>query len=215
MHWSEEIAERLIQKNPEKEEFVCAAGISPSGSVHIGNFRDIATPLFVCKALEKKGKKAKLLISWDEFDRCRKIPANVQAVVGDTYDKYIGCPYVDIPDPWGCHENYAKHFEEEFLKGIEPFGIKLFTEGVMVVGLGKVQTQKEEGKQQESVVAENAGKREKPSETVRFLEEKVLTEEHKKKAKKGLKMAGIILGIFVAIDLLSMIIYVWMYGFPQ
>ena len=124
MHWSEEIAERLIQKNPEKEEFVCAAGISPSGSVHIGNFRDIATPLFVCKALEKKGKKAKLLISWDEFDRCRKIPANVQAVVGDTYDKYIGCPYVDIPDPFGCHENYAKHFEEEFLNAIKPFGIK-------------------------------------------------------------------------------------------
>jgi len=124
MHWSEEIAERLIQKNPEKEEFVCAAGVSPSGSVHIGNFRDIATPLFVCKALEKRGKKAKLIISWDEFDRCRKIPANVQAVVGDAYDKYIGCPYVDIPDPFGCHENYARHFEEEFLNAIKPFGIK-------------------------------------------------------------------------------------------
>jgi len=125
MHWSEEIAQRIIDGNPEKEEYVCAAGVSPSGSVHIGNFRDLATPLFVVKALEKKGKKARLLISWDEFDRCRKIPANVQAVVGDSYDKYIGCPYVDIPDPWGCHENYAKHFEEEFLKGIEPFGIPL------------------------------------------------------------------------------------------
>ena len=124
MHWSEEIAERLIQKNPDKEEYICAAGISPSGSVHIGNFRDIATPLFVCKALEKRGKKAKLIISWDEYDRCRKIPANVQAVVGDTYDKYIGCPYVDIPDPFGCHENYARHFEEEFLNAIKPFGIK-------------------------------------------------------------------------------------------
>ena len=124
MHWSEEIAERIIQKNPNKEEYICAAGISPSGSVHIGNFRDIATPLFVCKALEKRGKKAKLIISWDEYDRCRKIPANVQAVVGDTYDKYIGCPYVDIPDPFGCHENYARHFEEEFLNAIKPFGIK-------------------------------------------------------------------------------------------
>ena len=124
MHWSEEIAERLIQKNPDKEEYVCAAGVSPSGSVHIGNFRDIATPLFVCKALEKRGKKAKLIISWDEYDRCRKIPANVQAVVGDAYDKYIGCPYVDIPDPFGCHENYARHFEEEFLNAIKPFGIK-------------------------------------------------------------------------------------------
>ncbi len=125
MHWSEEIAEKLIERNPNKEEYVCAAGISPSGSVHIGNFRDLATPLFVVKALQRKGKKARLIISWDEYDRCRKIPANVQAVVGDSYDKYIGCPYVDIPDPWGCHENYAKHFEEEFLNGIKPFGIEL------------------------------------------------------------------------------------------
>ena len=125
MHWSEEIAEKIIARNPDKEEYVCAAGISPSGSVHIGNFRDVATPLFVVKALQKKGKKAKLLFSWDEFDRCRKIPANVHEVVGDSYDKYIGCPYVDIPDPWGCHENYAKHFEAEFLSAMEKFGIEL------------------------------------------------------------------------------------------
>ena len=125
MHWSEEIALKIIERNPEKETYVCAAGVSPSGSVHIGNFRDFATPLFVVKALQKKGKKAKLLVSWDEFDRCRKIPANVQAVVGSDYDKYIGCPYVDIPDPWGCHKSYAEHFEAEFLKGIEPFGMEL------------------------------------------------------------------------------------------
>lgn len=125
MHWSEAIAERVIARNPNKEEYVCAAGISPSGSVHIGNFRDVATSLFVVKALEKKGKKAKLLFSWDEYDRCRKIPANVQAVVGSDYDKYIGTPYVDIPDPWGCHENFAKHFEAEFLSTMEKFGINL------------------------------------------------------------------------------------------
>lgn len=125
MHWSEKIAQEVVKRNPDKEEYVCAAGISPSGSVHIGNFRDVATPLFVTKALKKMGKKARLLFSWDEFDRCRKIPANVRAVVGDSYDKYIGCPYVDIPDPWGCHENYAKHFEAEFLAAMEKFGIEL------------------------------------------------------------------------------------------
>ncbi len=125
MHWSEEIAQKIIERNPNKEEYVCAAGISPSGSVHIGNFRDVATPLFVVKALQKKGKKAKLLFSWDEYDRCRKIPANVQAVVGSDFDKYIGVPYVDIPDPWGCHENYAKHFEEEFLNAMKQFGIEM------------------------------------------------------------------------------------------
>ncbi len=125
MHWSEELAQRMIERNPDKEEYVCAAGVSPSGSIHIGNFRDIATPLFVVKALQKAGKKARLLCSWDEYDRCRKIPANVQAVVGNTYDSYIGCPYVDIPDPWGCHENYAKHFEAEFMEDMKKFGIEM------------------------------------------------------------------------------------------
>jgi lysyl-tRNA synthetase class 1 len=125
MHWSEEIAQRVIARNPEKEEYVCAAGISPSGSVHIGNFRDIATSLMVCRALEKAGKKARLLFSWDDYDRCRKIPVNVQAVVGDTYDKYIGTPYVDIPDPWGCHENYAEHFKAEFTASMKKFGIEM------------------------------------------------------------------------------------------
>ena len=125
MHWSEKIAAEIVARKPDKEEYVCAAGISPSGSVHIGNFRDVATSYFVVRALQKMGKKARLLFSWDEYDRCRKIPANVRAVVGDAYDKYIGSPYVDIPDPWGCHENYAQHFEEEFLTSMEKFGIPL------------------------------------------------------------------------------------------
>ena len=77
MHWAEKLAEELIERNPNKEEYVCAAGISPSGSVHIGNFRDVATSFYVVKALQKKGKKAKLLFSWDEFDRLRKGPSNI------------------------------------------------------------------------------------------------------------------------------------------
>lgn len=124
MHWSEEIANRIIAKSPNKEQYVCAAGISPSGSVHIGNFRDIATAYFVCKALKKAGKKAKLLFSWDEFDRLRKVPANVAAIC-DGFEQYIGMPYVDVPDPFGCHESYAAHFEAEFEKALLTFGIDI------------------------------------------------------------------------------------------
>ena len=125
MHWSEKIAQEVVRRNPDKDEYVCAAGISPSGSIHIGNFRDVATSYFVARALKKMGKKSRLLFSWDEYDRCRKIPVNVRDVVGDSYDKYIGCPYVDIPDPWGCCANYAEHFEREFLASMERFGIEL------------------------------------------------------------------------------------------
>lgn len=127
MHWSEEIAQRIIDRNPNKEEYVCAAGISPSGSVHIGNFRDIATSLFVVKALQKKGKKAKLLFSWDEFDRMRKVPVNV-AALPDTKDleDCIGKPYVDVRNPFGDDKaNYAKYFEAEFEESIHKFGIEM------------------------------------------------------------------------------------------
>ena len=86
MHWAEKLAEELIERNPNKEEYVCAAGISPSGSVHIGNFRDVATSFYVVKALQKKGKKAKLLFSWDEFDRLRKVPSNIAKIAPD-FDK--------------------------------------------------------------------------------------------------------------------------------
>ena len=126
MHWSEDIATRIIAKNPNKEEYVCAAGISPSGSIHIGNFRDVATSYFVCKALRRMGKKARLLFSWDEFDRLRKVPVNVSKVQDD-FEKYIGYPYVDVPNPFvnANEENYAQYFEHEFEKSIKMFGIDM------------------------------------------------------------------------------------------
>lgn len=125
MHWSDELAQRVIAKNPNKEVYTCAAGISPSGSIHIGNFRDIATSLFVVKALERAGKKAKLLFSWDELDRLRKVPVNVSKINNDM-EKYIGFPYVDVPNPFGTKEKtYAEYFEKEFLDSIKPFNIEM------------------------------------------------------------------------------------------
>ncbi|MFR8469934.1 lysine--tRNA ligase [Eisenbergiella tayi] len=130
MHWSDRIAQEIIRRRPDKEEYVCAAGISPSGSIHIGNFRDIATSYFVVKALRRQGKKARLLFSWDEFDRLRKIPVNVAKLPrpeGEkSWEEYIGYPYVDVPNPFddGC-PNYAKHFEVEFEEAMERFGIHM------------------------------------------------------------------------------------------
>lgn len=127
MHWSEEIAKRIVERNPDKSEYVCAAGISPSGSIHIGNFRDIATSYFVVRALRKMGRKAKLLFSWDEFDRLRKIPVNVSKVDSDM-EKYIGMPYVDVKNPFidaPDIANYAEYFEREFEGSIKSFGIDM------------------------------------------------------------------------------------------
>jgi len=124
MHWAEVRAREVIANAPEKEEYVCAAGISPSGSVHIGNFRDIITSYFVCLAIRNLGKKARLLFSWDEFDRLRKVPVNVSET-GNAFETHIGKPYADVPDPFGCHETYALHFEREFEEALEKFGIDI------------------------------------------------------------------------------------------
>ena len=126
MYWADKLADEVIRRKPDKEEYVCAAGISPSGSVHIGNFRDIATSYFVYRALLKKGKKARLVFSWDEFDRLRKVPKNVSDYLGNnSFEQYIGYPYVDIPDPFGKDESYAAHFEKEFMESVKRFGIEM------------------------------------------------------------------------------------------
>ena len=126
MYWADKLADEVIRRKPDKEEYVCAAGISPSGSVHIGNFRDIATSYFVYRALLKRGKKARLVFSWDEFDRLRKVPKNVSDHLGNnSFEQYIGYPYVDIPDPFGKDESYAAHFEKEFMESVKKFGIEM------------------------------------------------------------------------------------------
>ena len=53
------------------------------------------------------------------------------------------------------------------------------------------------------------------SELYSDIKEQVLTVDNKKKAKKGIKIAGIILGIFVLIDVISFVIYVIIYGLPR
>ncbi len=60
--------------------------------------------------------------------------------------------------------------------------------------------------------AENPVKR---PEVAQVLEEKVLTAENKKKAKKGLKIAGIVAGILLAVDVISMVVSFLLYGVPK
>ena len=52
------------------------------------------------------------------------------------------------------------------------------------------------------------------SELYSDIKENVLTDDNKKKAKKGLKIAAIALGVFVLIDIISFIVYVAIFGLP-
>ena len=52
------------------------------------------------------------------------------------------------------------------------------------------------------------------SELYSDIKEHVLTEDNKVKAQKGLKIAGIIVGVIVLIDLISFIVYAILFGLP-
>lgn len=53
------------------------------------------------------------------------------------------------------------------------------------------------------------------SEIREVLDEKVLTPDNKKKVGKGLKIAGIVAGVIVVLDFISMIIYFVLFGAPK
>ena len=75
MFWADQIARRVVEKRGEKKRYTCAAGITPSGTIHIGNFREMITTDIVLRALRDLGKNVRYVYSWDDFDRLRKVPA--------------------------------------------------------------------------------------------------------------------------------------------
>ena len=120
-HWSQIIATNVLKTFPDKDVYTCAAGITPSGVVHFGNFRDVITSLAVVKQLRNQNKNVRFIFSWDDFDRFRKIPQNVDA----SFSKYIGLPLTAVPDPKREHNSYAERLEKEFEDSIEKLDIKI------------------------------------------------------------------------------------------
>ncbi len=116
--WADQIADQIIKENKGKGIFVCASGIGVSGTLHIGNFRDAITTDLVVKALENKKKKVKFIYSWDDYDRFRKVPANIP----ETYKKYLGMPVSEVPAPSGKGK-YAEYFEKQFEKSLKKVGV--------------------------------------------------------------------------------------------
>ncbi len=119
MHWAEQYAKEIIRRNPDKGTYVVESGITPSGVVHAGNFREVLTQDFVYKSLLKEGMDAKYLYIWDDYDRLRKVPKGISG----EWEQYIGVPVSDVPDPWGCHDSYSEHFASKLIEENERCGV--------------------------------------------------------------------------------------------
>lgn len=121
LHWADQYAERVVREKGEKDLYTAASGITPSGTVHIGNFREIISVDLVVRALRDRGKKVRFIYSWDDFDVFRKVPKNMPKP--EVLEAYLRFPIDFVPDTTEESESYARHNELEVEKTLPIVGI--------------------------------------------------------------------------------------------
>jgi len=121
MHWADQMARKIVKEKGEKQRYVCASGITPSGVVHIGNFREIITVDLVVRALKSLGKEVRFIYSWDDYDVFRKVPAGWPKQ--EELTKELRKPIVDVFDPFGEEESFARYNEVQVEKQLSHLGI--------------------------------------------------------------------------------------------
>jgi len=120
-HWADEAAAKIIFEKGEKELYTCASGITPSGTVHIGNFREIISVDLVAQALRDLGKKVRFIYSWDDYDVFRKVPKNMPKQ--QELESCLRSPITMVPDPWERDSSYARHHEVDVESMLPKVGI--------------------------------------------------------------------------------------------
>ncbi|MDR0599725.1 MAG: lysine--tRNA ligase [Treponema sp.] len=120
-HWADETADKVIREKGEKALYTCASGITPSGTVHIGNFREIISVDLVVRALRDQGRRTRFIYSWDDYDVFRKVPANMPGQ--EELERRLRFPITMVPDPWGRDESYARHHEVDVETALPEVGI--------------------------------------------------------------------------------------------
>lgn len=120
-HWADQTAARIVNVYGDKDSYTVASGITPSGKVHIGNFREVITVDMVYRSLKKLGKKVRFVYSWDNFDTFRKVPGNLPNQ--DMLEENLRRPICRVPDPNEKYGNYAEFNIKSFESELEQMGI--------------------------------------------------------------------------------------------
>jgi lysyl-tRNA synthetase class 1 len=120
-HWADQAAERIIRQRGDREHYVVASGVAPSGSVHFGHLREVMSTELVARALRDRGKQVRFIYSWDDYDVFRKVPVNLPRQ--EELARHLRKPVVDVPDPFAAADNYAAGFEHSLEQVMPRLGI--------------------------------------------------------------------------------------------
>lgn len=125
--WVSRFADEVIEESERRapgKPVVVASGLSPSGPIHLGNLREVMTPHLVADEIRRRGLQVRHLISWDDYDRYRKVPAGI-AGVDESWAEHIGKPLTSVPAPKGsAYPNWAEHFKAAMVEALAELGVE-------------------------------------------------------------------------------------------
>lgn len=125
--WVSRFADEVIEESERRapgKPVVVASGLSPSGPIHLGNLREVMTPHLVADEVRRRGHQVRHLISWDDYDRYRKVPAGI-AGVDESWAEHIGKPLTSVPAPAGsAYPNWAEHFKAAMVESLAELGVE-------------------------------------------------------------------------------------------
>ncbi len=125
--WVSRFADEVIEESERRapgKPVVVASGLSPSGPIHLGNLREVMTPHLVADEIRRRGREVRHLISWDDYDRYRKVPAGVPGV-DESWAEHIGKPLTSVPAPKGSsYPNWAEHFKAAMVEALAQLGVE-------------------------------------------------------------------------------------------
>lgn len=125
--WVSRFADDVIAESERRapgKPVVVASGLSPSGPIHLGNLREVMTPHLVADEIRRRGHQVRHLISWDDYDRYRKVPAGVPGI-DESWAQHIGKPLTSVPAPAGSeHPNWAEHFKAQMILALAELGVE-------------------------------------------------------------------------------------------
>ncbi|MEU6278050.1 lysine--tRNA ligase [Streptomyces populi] len=126
--WVSRFADEVIEESERRapgKPVVVASGLSPSGPIHLGNLREVMTPHLVADEIRRRGHTVRHLISWDDYDRYRKVPFGIPGVDQAAWAEHIGKPLTSVPAPAGsAYPNWAEHFKAAMTEALAELGVE-------------------------------------------------------------------------------------------
>ncbi|WP_432252854.1 lysine--tRNA ligase [Streptomyces sp. HNM1019] len=124
--WVSRFADEVIaeaERRAPGKPVVVASGLSPSGPIHLGNLREVMTPHLVADEIRRRGRECVHILSWDDYDRYRKVPVGIDP----SWSEHIGKPLTSVPAPPGSpYPNWAEHFKAPMAEALREMGIEFY-----------------------------------------------------------------------------------------